>query len=401
MKTMFLFGAGADYDYVGCQGKDFILPLLNDSFKAERKALLGDNSRFSLIHPNSKKVFTQTVASFPEEAEKIFNHNIIDMCIDYESDSLSEDKRDELNKLCKEWYHNIINYSDNFEDKTSLFFLDHAVFFDILDEKFNHLRIVPTDNSGRRVINAYYTVFIMMLCRLYHTDSFEWTFDNIFALLRQKYNQPTHRDVSNSYYKTLQKLAAEDFYISTANYTNWVEIESKHCAFFLQGKMTWFEDYKTLRVYDVANESVMDTKTIIPFIMIPSGVKPIINPRQIREYAGFTDALDQCDFLCVVGYRFNSEDNHINSIISEWLKNKKHKLIVFNHNNSIDLQEQKWLEGYLIRQCKVNESFLANEQVIEISVSEDSNSVFESWIDELINHKEKNTMTASLSSQYP
>lgn len=33
------------------------------------------------------------------------------------------------------------------------------------------------------------------------------------------------------------------------------------------------------------------------------------------------------DCLVVVGYRFNSEDNHINSVIADWLENSNGKLL--------------------------------------------------------------------------
>lgn len=78
--------------------------------------------------------------------------------------------------------------------------------------------------------------------------------------------------------------------------------------------------------------------------MIPSGVKPLICTRQIEEFHRFIEALDKSDELCVIGYRFNSEDNHINSIIGNWLrKDAKHKLIFFNYRNNIVISRLRWL----------------------------------------------------------
>lgn len=90
--------------------------------------------------------------------------------------------------------------------------------------------------------------------------------------------------------------------------------------------MTWFEDIKQLMIYDCADDEerkniISNSKNIIPFILIPSGVKPIICSKQIKAFKNFIDVLNSSDFLVVVGYKFNSEDNHINSIINEWLKN--------------------------------------------------------------------------------
>lgn len=143
------------------------------------------------------------------------------------------------------------------------------------------------------------------------------------------------------------------YFVTTTNYTDYVsEIFGTTNTAYLHGKLKWFEDLKTLQVFDceddneydklleIAETQIKSKQTrLIPFIMIPSGVKPLICKKQINEFKKFSDDLDKSDYLVIVGYNLNSEDNHINSIISSWLReNEKHKVIYLNYigDKSVD-----------------------------------------------------------------
>lgn len=236
--------------------------------------------------------------------------------------------------------------SDQSNEKN--FFLQYAVLFDSLDEKFNSLRHIPYNANARRVINVYWTVFLIMLNALYSksiSNDFVWDHKHIYDLLNQPYNEPFS---SQNYYKSLFE-SGWDYKIATTNYTDIAEKETKNKnVIYLHGKLTWFEDLKKLTVYDCKSDNEKkylcnppddNFQNIIPYILIPSGVKPLICKKQIECFNKFCTELEECNRLVVVGYRFNSEDNHINSIIADWLrKSDYNKIIFFNYNNSIDLK---------------------------------------------------------------
>ena len=68
--------------------------------------------------------------------------------------------------------------------KIKVFFLKNAVFFDTLDEKFNSLRNIKYNTKAKKVINAYATVFILMMKTLYNLDdSFSWKYEDLFEKL--------------------------------------------------------------------------------------------------------------------------------------------------------------------------------------------------------------------------
>ena len=69
--------------------------------------------------------------------------------------------------------------------------------------------------------------------------------------------------------------------------------------------------------------------------------------------------LEESENLVVVGYRFNSEDNHINSIIAEWLRGNRHKLIYLNYQESVKLEHLQWLSDFKEHIVETNENMLS------------------------------------------
>ncbi len=125
------------------------------------------------------------------------------------------------------------------------------------------------------------------------------------------------------------------------------------------------------------NESIFinslgNADRIFPFISIPSGVKPIICQKQLLEYGKFISKLEKSNYLMIVGYRFNLEDNHINSIIANWLRNTKHKLIYFNFNTNVDFNNISWVEGISRRDCKHNETIDLLKSITNVYVDRET-----------------------------
>ena len=71
----FLFGSGADSDYNDKlkSGAEFSRALLLDTYSDIKKEILNVKNSDSLIHPNSTKVFLQTIASNEELARKVLS----------------------------------------------------------------------------------------------------------------------------------------------------------------------------------------------------------------------------------------------------------------------------------------------------------------------------------------
>ena len=350
MSITFLFGSGADTDACSClpSGNVFTEALITEKYSKEVKELLNiDTSHFKILYPTSKKIYIQTIYHNQEGARNILTDDEIDLCIKY----YNGDKNvsfDEIKGFCSKWYEVIKNPKSDSEQKIKDFFLKNAVLFDALDEKFNSLRYQNPNSNAKRVMIAYASVFILMVKCLYDVPlNFVWSYDNVFDKLKEEYSVAPK---CNCYYKTVKKIQGE-YFIVTPNYTDLAKKITQKDVVYLHGNLSWFEDLKTLSVYDCIEErdKINLSNRIIPFIMIPSGVKPIICGKQISQFYKFISALNKSEVLCIIGYKFNSEDNHINSLVADWLKKERSQIVYFNFQTSddfgVDITKLSWLDS--------------------------------------------------------
>lgn len=227
-----------------------------------------------------------------------------------------------------------------------------------------------------------------MLLAVYDSDSMSniSTYCDVFNLLNEDYR--CKKNEHSTYYEMVSE------YVSSANATNCHFVTTNYTGLagrcinrnarenemiYLHGRLTWFEDLENLTVYDVTDsderlcaEQAAEKKMLMPFILIPSGVKPLVCTRQIEEFHKFIEALQASDELCVIGYRFNSEDNHVNAIIGEWLRaNKQHRLIYFNWNDSINFKKLKWASAFsCLHNAEAKEVTSTSKQIVCIPIDE-------------------------------
>lgn len=293
----------------------------------------------------------QTVYTYQEEAKKVLNKEDVDQCIHYyQYGSNDETTYQKIQIICQKWYDEIMRSTGDQNVKN--FFLENMVFFDSLDGKFNSLRYMEYNSNAKKVINAYSIVFIFMLKSLYKIPyNFSWKYENIFQLINQNYDNLEEK-ADDSYYAILKRHKIKHNIVTT-NYTNLAKQITGQDVVHLHGKLNWFEDLHHLMIYDCLyederNKAILNEKHLLPFILIPSGVKPLICKREIEQFNQFIHMLDESDNLCVIGYRFNSEDNHVNSIIADWLAGDfKHQLTYFAYENgTVNFSEMTWSKDF-------------------------------------------------------
>ncbi len=379
MKVCFLFGSGADTDAVSSlpAGQSFSEALICNSYKKEISEITGiDASNFKLLHHSSSKIFVQTIYNNQQRAKEIIDESVVNDFVDYYKGENNVEYKEKIAPLCKEWYRLIMDEEiDKDENNVKKFFLENAVLFDSLDEKFNSLRDTNYNSNAKRVINAYYSVFLLMFKKLYNPDeNFKWNLENIYLKLQEDYTS----EISSGCYYELLKESNLEFEVITTNYTYLATRLTNKEAIYLHGKMNWFEDLENLMVLDCLDKDerllLKDRNKVIPFILIPSGVKPLICKKQIDEFSKFIQALKESNYLVVVGYKFNSEDNHINSIIAEWLRKPANRLIYLNYKDTLDFKKIRWSSDFAVyneRECK-NIEIRPEEKIINISINKDN-----------------------------
>ena len=234
-----------------------------------------------------------------------------------------------------------------------------------------------------------------MLKSVYNLGAdFSWNYDAVFKKLNEPYDIP---NISNrsTYYSMLKKSKLKSK-VATTNYTSLAETKTERSTIYLHGKLTWFEDLTRLTVFDCTDSKEQQllnkSNRILPFILIPSGVKPLICPKQIREFSKFIEELDDTDTLVVVGYKFNSEDNHINSIIADWLRNANKTLIYLNYNDDLSFDNLSWASDFSVETFEGFDSVsikqINKQKIINISTDSHScNNVFSA----ILSYLEDNT----------
>lgn len=122
----------------------------------------------------------------------------------------------------------------------------------------------------------------------------------------------------------------------------------KGIAYF-HGKLNLFESPYEMKVYDITNDddaSELSNIYYFPYIFIQSAIKPIVEKKQIIEYSKAINFLEESKCLIIIGYKINCDDNHINSIIRDFLL--KHKVIYFDYDNS---SEDNILKKLRVEKC--------------------------------------------------
>ena len=391
MSIAFLFGSGADTDACPSlpSGNFFADALITGKYNEEVKKLLQiDTSHYKILYPTSSKMYIQTIYHNQEKAKSVLGPNVVKCCVKYYADK-PKGMFDDIRKNIPKWYNAIVNCQSDSEKRIRDFFLENAVLFDVLDEKFNSLRYQDPNSNAKRVMVAYASVFVLMLKLLYDIpNDFEWSYDHVFAKLKEEYKIRPKKDC---YYETILKLQ-EEYFVITPNYTDLAQKIIPKEVIYLHGKLNWFEDLNTLSVYDCITEQehIKLCNKIIPFIMIPSGVKPIICGKQILQFTKFMEALNKSNRLCIIGYRFNSEDNHINALIVEWLKKENTQMIYFNYQTESDkgvrISELSWFDSSYTKMSvsfkDVKKIKIGSEKIISIDInSKNANEAFKKFVD--------------------
>lgn len=203
-----------------------------------------------------------------------------------------------------------------------------------LDEKFHS--IINPKKYGveifNKIFNYYWNCFFAVYER--NTLDIEAFKENIPKHIRNYYKE-NGRILEGSYYDYIQKTT-KDYTLAGVITTNYTPFCNSLCdednIAFLNGKLHLFEFPETLEVIDaldIENDSRFEpTTTFFPFIFGQSFVKPIVHPFQMNEFSKTKKILSQTNILVILGYNVNSDDNHVNVYLKDFIKaNRKNKIV--------------------------------------------------------------------------
>lgn len=354
MTTCVLFGAGAELDFNLCNGVDFARIVIGlEKTEIYKNAILefykGIDDRDAWF-PNCSKF------KYKVEQEKLFKSSYRKHLLDdyYEIGT----KREFNGEVDKKW-KSLLDENNNLRQEEQSYVRkiinDNTSYMQILDEKF-HTMIAPRvlgQDKFWYVINCYWRAYlclvesmvnglsyleIMKSPNLKYKKMVQFANDKLNDQGEDKLNdnvknenhrRETYYSVLKEYIETISDEDKHKVNIITTNYTPLCEVIcglNEEQISYVNGSFKWFERPKQMDVFDVTADSGMgeiENHDYFPFIFLQSGVKPIIHPIQIKEFGKCLNFLEKSDRLIIVGYKVNSDDNHLNSIIRNYMKHGK------------------------------------------------------------------------------
>lgn len=235
--------------------------------------------------------------------------------------------------------------------KNANYFEDYLEFYGAVEKDFSS--IIDPKRIGLtqfwRVINYYWSAYFAILrpaskqFSWYSEDNdyFAYVLNHLSDIVKDiwfKFDYELYDLKSGNYYNEAKKYFSECNAITT-NYTPFVEHYFGNNSIYLAGRLSEFEYPSRLCVKDLRHETNPDNEFMFPFIMTQAPIKPLIVSNQVREYNKMLEALNLNKFgdnnssafdetiLVIIGYSIGDADNHINSILREFVCNPRNRIL--------------------------------------------------------------------------
>lgn len=160
---------------------------------------------------------------------------------------------------------------------------------------------------------------------------------NIFLLTVRNYiiNQlgDTSSIPADGYYhdvlKAINTSQIEPTTIATTNYNNYIyQVLQKDICYLNGSTDMWYDPYVN-RIGTMDDLNAREKHFLVPLIFTQSGTKPMTSIEMSRKYVDMYDNFYQSTKICVIGFGFNSDDEHINGILRTLVDiDNKHIVIV-------------------------------------------------------------------------
>ncbi len=99
---------------------------------------------------------------------------------------------------------------------------------------------------------------------------------------------------------------------------------------YLHGRLDLFENVIDKDIRPITEFSNEDN--IFPYMLIPSGIKPLISPKQIEEYHKAMELMKHAKKVFIIGYGINSDDEHITNLLRWKLSECDGEVYCFIHS---------------------------------------------------------------------
>ena len=405
VKFSILFGAGAE--------NLFDLPLGSEYTK---QTILTYNSKLlsalELYYKNNVNQLNENYCSRYYK-EKLFNKNSITFremiykTLIYINDNelfdnlnitenisfIDANKKDEFVKFCDDIYDIIVNDFNKENNNVEKYhkIIDNIQYSGNIEKDF-HTIINPNKLGIKkywRIVNYYWNAFFTILIPILKKSN---KYSNIFKLEENEYfyiinniktiisdlfgnnflkecNNYFENKEKKPYYINLSIEGIKPNCILTSNYTPFVKLLNVDKTFYLAGKLSMFEIPNKLSVIDLSDnkKNLPKDNTFFPFLMTQSPIKPMICTAQYDEFYNANYELSKCKYLYILGYNINSNDNHINSILHEFICKNNKKIIYFYYVRKNEIFDEEKALNEINKSLKIkNNAYDIKIDIVEL-----------------------------------
>lgn len=246
--------------------------------------------------------------------------------------------------------------------------IENLRFYSNIDAKFNYLSNYESyKNECVKVIKLYYSAYLSILKKMLGSsfnDLLKST-DIRGDLYRYLNNYYKDNEPSTGYYSIIKKFNNNIKTVVTTNYTSICDrILGKKCI-HIHGSMLEFEKLKTKEIKNI-NEFNDYDDIIFPYILIQSGIKPIIHPKQIKFLYDAYKSLSSSKYVIVLGYTFSCDDEHIINMFREILKKNNVRLVYLKYVEKDDNKESEKIKE--VENGKLKKMFNCDDNKIIIEI---------------------------------
>ncbi len=335
--TVVLFGAGAEIDLGLCTGAEFAKNVVGDNTHAM-------NAAIKKFYKGIEKRDDWYPAYY---GIKWKQDDLI--CASQKKKWMTEGVQIKSKKKFEEQVQAAIRKLDRMaQDELQN---DYPSYMGILDERF-HTIISPRALGPYKfwsVINCYWRAYLSLVCSILPDQKIEWIMNHPKEVYNKMSLCASAHIEEDTYYKVLREHnKSNNIRIITTNYTplcsQIAKISDDDIA-YLHGSFKWFERPKEMKIVDVTDPLAdLSVNDYFPFIFLQSGIKPIIGSVQLNEWSKALSYLKDAERLLIVGYKANGDDNHINSIIRDFLvKNRTVLYFDFDGQEEADILKRFYL----------------------------------------------------------
>lgn len=159
------------------------------------------------------------------------------------------------------------------------------------------------------------------------------------------------------YYQDVNKLSSQFKIttIGTTNYSTFISEIIQHEIEFLNGGTDIFYDPYVNTI--VQADSVPD-HIVVPLLFTQSGTKPMTSIDMSEKYVNFYNELIDSDIIVVIGFAFNSDDEHINGIFRQLIDKHEKKICIVDVDSDNEYIKRERLQEKLKIQNTNNIHFI-------------------------------------------